>query len=156
MSRLILTVAFILCFSYPAWTHGELNYAKPELKNVDMTPHYQQQDHEYTKIKPIIDAKQRYREILEKLKDKHYKSLEINDAFSKLYLDSYIESLDPQKSYFLKSDIAEFNKWNAKLDDLLLDGEISPGYEMYNRFLRRAEDQLLKNIALLKNLMPWR
>ena len=151
MSRLISTIAFIVCSSYPAWSHGALNHAKPELKNVHTAPHYKKSDHEYTKIEPIIDAKQRYREILKKLREKHYKTLEINDAFSKLYLDAYIESLDPQKSYFLKSDIAEFNKWNAKLDDFLLDGEISPGYEMYNRFLLRAEDQLLKNLALLKS-----
>ena len=151
MLHLIQSIAFVVYFSYSAWGLGdETNSTQIDL-TVDKTPYYDTLEEKYTRIEPVIDAKERYQQILAKLQEKHYKRLEINDVFSKRYLNSYIESLDPQKSYFLQSDIVEFNKWSDLLDDLLLRGDISPGYIMYNRFLLRAEDQLLKNLTLLKS-----
>ena len=150
MSRLIQRFALVIFLSSPTWSHSEAEYKPTELK-LDKGSNHEISGHQYTRIAPIADAKRRYKEILEKLQEKHYKRLEINDALSKLYLNAYIESLDPQKSYFLESDIVEFNKWRNLLDDFLLNGEVSPGYAMYNRFLLRAEDQLLKNLTLLKS-----
>ncbi len=150
MSRLIQHFAFVIFLSSPTWSHSEAEY-KPTGLNLDKGSSHETSGHQYTRIAPIADAKRRYKEILERLQEKHYKRLEINDALSELYLDAYIESLDPQKSYFLESDIVEFNKWRNLLDDFLLNGEVSPGYAIYNRFLLRAEDQLLKNLTLLKS-----
>ena len=151
MLHLIQSIAFVVYFSYSAWGLGDETNSTQIDPTIDKIPYYDNLEKEYTRIEPVIDAKERYQQILAKLQEKHYKRLEINDVFSKRYLNSYIESLDPQKSYFLQSDIEEFNKWSDLLDDLLLRGDISPGYIMYNRFLLRAEDQLLKNLTLLKS-----
>ena len=153
MSRLIQNFALVIFLLSPTWSLSETKYNQTELK-LDIASSYKISGHQYTRIEPIADAKSHYKEILEKLQEKHYKRLKINDALSKLYLEAYIESLDPQKSYFLESDIVEFNQWRNLLDDFLLDSEVSPGYAMYNRFLLRAEDQLLKNLTLTLTLSP--
>ncbi|MGB4055969.1 MAG: tail-specific protease, partial [Porticoccaceae bacterium] len=91
-----------------------------------------------------------YREILDRLATRHYRGQEINDDLSKRYLAEYIEMLDPLKSYFLQSDIDNFNQWSTKLDDLARRGDVEPGFIMFNRLRDIALAQLKENIALLE------
>jgi carboxyl-terminal processing protease len=51
-----------------------------------------------------------YREILDRLATRHYRGQEINDELSARYLSTYIEMLDPLKSYFLAADINDFSQ----------------------------------------------
>ncbi len=92
-----------------------------------------------------------YREIVERLNSRHYRKATIDDQLSKRYLDAYLDMLDPQKSYFYQSDIDEFGKLALSLDDLLLSGDISPGYKMYNRLRERASARLVANKRLLES-----
>ncbi len=92
-----------------------------------------------------------YREILDRLATRHYRGQEINDDLSKRYLAEYIEMLDPVKSYFLQSDIDNFNQWSTKLDDLARRGDVEPGFIMFNRLRDIALAQLKENIALLES-----
>ena len=55
----------------------------------------------------------------------HYNSIEINDEFSEKMFDAYIELLDSQKKYFLASDYKEFKKYRLKLDNQLIDYDLS-------------------------------
>ena len=41
----------------------------------------------------------------------HYLPQKIDDAFSENVYDSFLESLDPSKRYFLQSDIDEFSTY---------------------------------------------
>ena len=52
----------------------------------------------------------------------------------------FIKSLDPAKTYFLKSDIAEFQQWNTKLDDQFKEGDFSAAFEIFKRFLQRVDE----------------
>lgn len=92
-----------------------------------------------------------YREILDRLATRHYRGQDINDELSQRYLSTYIEMLDPMKSYFLQSDIEEFNQWSTKLDDLARRGDLAPGFEMFNRLRDRLLEQLTANIELLES-----
>ena len=92
-----------------------------------------------------------YREIFDRLATRHYRGQIINDDLSARYLDHYIDQLDPTKSYFLQSDIDEFNQWRTKLDDLAKRGDVSPGFVMFNRLRERATARLKANIALLQD-----
>lgn len=92
-----------------------------------------------------------YREILDRLATRHYHGQEINDELSERYLNQYLESLDPTKSYFLQSDINFFSQWSTKLDDLARRGDVEPGFIMFNRLRERAVQQLNHNIALLES-----
>ena len=44
----------------------------------------------------------------------------VDDALSEKMMDRFIRSWDPQKLYFLKADIAEFETQKTLLDDQLL------------------------------------
>ena len=92
-----------------------------------------------------------FREILDRLATRHYRGQDINDELSQRYLSTYIEMLDPLKSYFLQSDIEEFNQWSTKLDDLARRGDVAPGFVMFNRLRDRLLEQLQANIALLES-----
>lgn len=92
-----------------------------------------------------------YREVLDRLASRHYRTQKVDDALSQRYLDEYIGLLDAGKNYFLQSDIDEFEQWRLKLDDLAKRGDIKPGFIMFNRLRDRAMAQLQNNIALLED-----
>ena len=92
-----------------------------------------------------------YREVLDRLASRHYRTQKVDDALSERYLDEYIGLLDAGKNYFLQSDIDEFEQWRLKLDDLAKRGDIKPGFIMFNRLRDRAMAQLQNNIALLED-----
>jgi carboxyl-terminal processing protease len=92
-----------------------------------------------------------YREILDRLATRHYRGQDLNDDLSQRYLSSYMDMLDPSKSYFLQSDVDEFKQWTNKLDDLARRGDVSPGFVMYNRLRDRMLAQVTANIALLES-----
>lgn len=90
-------------------------------------------------------------EIIEKLTTKHYRQQPVNDELSRNLLNQYVDQLDPAKSYFLQEDISEFKQWETKLDDMLKEGDLSAGFNIYNRYYKRALDRLQSNIALLES-----
>jgi carboxyl-terminal processing protease len=92
-----------------------------------------------------------YREVLDRLASRHYRTQPIDDALSQRYLDEYIGMLDAGKNYLLQSDINEFEQWRLKLDDLAKRGNIKPGFIMFNRLRDRAIAQLESNITVLED-----
>ena len=55
----------------------------------------------------------------------HFSPIEINDEFSKKAYASYIESLDPTKRFFIQSDVAEFQKYELAIDDLIRSKDLA-------------------------------
>ncbi len=55
---------------------------------------------------------------------RHINHPEINDALSERLLKRYLEIWDPQKLYFLQSDIDEFSQEKTSLDDRILKGDV--------------------------------
>src|SRR5688572_21068610 len=49
----------------------------------------------------------------------HLSQQAIDDRVSGLLVDGYVKELDPQKLYFLQSDIDSFNRSRTTLDDAL-------------------------------------
>ena len=92
-----------------------------------------------------------YREIFDRLATRHYQGQTIDDRLSERYLAQYIDQLDPIKGYFLQSDIEEFGRWSATLDDLAKRGDVTPGFIMFNRLRERATSQLADIITLLED-----
>tara|TARA_B100001094_G_scaffold47745_1_gene43066 strand:+ start:2653 stop:4782 length:2130 start_codon:yes stop_codon:yes gene_type:complete len=76
----------------------------------------------------------------------HYNSIEINDEFSEKMFDAYIELLDSQKKYFLASDYKEFKKYRLKLDDQLIDYDLS--------FFNLTHDRLITRISEVEKFYP--
>ena len=72
----------------------------------------------------------------------HYRKRTLNDALSKEILDRYLTSLDPNRSYFLASDIKEFSKFEVELDDALRDADLAPAFQIFRRLQTRMEERV--------------
>ncbi len=72
----------------------------------------------------------------------HYRNKVLDDAQSEQILQRYLEALDPNRSYFLASDIAEFEKYRHKLDDALRDIQLDAAFEIFKRMRLRLEQRV--------------
>ncbi len=103
--------------------------------------------------KPIDPKKEK--KILEiiynQLKTKHLIDKKIDDDFSKKVFKTYMDSIDSYKVFLLQSDITEFKKFETKLDDQLLNNDLSFFYLTYDRLKIRMQEGKIIYINLLKN-----
>jgi carboxyl-terminal processing protease len=88
--------------------------------------------------------------MLEKLGAKHYAGKPLDDELSKELLENYLDTLDPGRLYFLASDIANFQRWRLTLDDSLRQGNLEPGFDIFNLYQKRVVERLQKTIDLLE------
>lgn len=72
----------------------------------------------------------------------HYKKIDLNDSLSSVVFDNYINSLDYNKNYFLKSDINEFEKHRFEFDENLYLGKLLPAYQIFNRYKVRMGERI--------------
>lgn len=87
--------------------------------------------------------------IVDALASRHYVQSRLDDDLSSKIFDTYIEDLDPSKSYFLQSDIDEFEKYRLELDDALRRGNLNPAFDIFNRYHVRVISRFEKVIAIL-------
>ena len=88
--------------------------------------------------------------VVELLKRHHYNKPPLNDARSSKIFDSYIQMLDPSRSYFPATDLEEFGKWRNQFDDFLKGGNLEPGFIIYKRHLERLQNRLNYALGLLE------
>jgi carboxyl-terminal processing protease len=79
----------------------------------------------------------------------HYRQAPVNDPVSSLVLDRYLESIDGGRSYFLASDIQEFEQYRYELDDAITTGKLEPAFAIFNRFQQRNRERMAHAIKLL-------
>ena len=72
----------------------------------------------------------------------HISQHPIDDQISGKLLDRFVKSLDPQKLYFLQSDIDELSKYKTTLDDLVKAGNTQFAYDVWAIYLQRIERQM--------------
>ena len=70
----------------------------------------------------------------------HYSPKPINDAYSQDVYKHYFEMVDPSKRFFLKSDMAEFEKHKTKLDDYLNQGNLVFYKNTIDRLYQRVDE----------------
>lgn len=93
-------------------------------------------------------------ELIGELQSKHYSAVEIDDNFSSLLFDNYLDLLDGQHLYFLKSDVDELSAYRYTLDNSLQAGNVDAGFEIYNRYYRRVLERLIYAINRIENHIP--
>lgn len=96
----------------------------------------------WDKLQPDRDEVIASLNVVELLKRHHYSKPPLDDARSVIIYDSYIKLLDPSRSYFMASDIAEFDKWKTQFDDFLKSGDLNAGFTIYKRYLDRVKSRL--------------
>jgi carboxyl-terminal processing protease len=95
-------------------------------------------------------------EITARLSSGHYNKIVLNDRLSAEILDTYLNNLDPARSYFYQSDIDEFQKYRSQLDDDIINGDLEPAYLIYNRFQQRSSENLDAAIKRLQSDEPFK
>ena len=72
----------------------------------------------------------------------HYNKVTLNDSMSSVVYDNYFESLDPNKSYFLQSDLDYFEKYRYTIDDHLPEGNLDFAYQVFSIYRERSLDRM--------------
>lgn len=85
------------------------------------------------------------------LKQNHYRKIYLNDSLSEVIYDNYLESLDNNRAYFLKSDIEYFEKYKTELDDDLKRGNVDVAFQMFRMFRERANARLNHVFTLIND-----
>lgn len=70
----------------------------------------------------------------------HFDMRAIDDEFSSLVFDEFIQSLDPLKRHFLQSDIDDFEKYRFEIDDQIKSRDLTFFDLVYNRLQVRLTD----------------
>ena len=80
----------------------------------------------------------------------HYKAVPLDDALSSRVHDEYLRALDPEKLYFLQSDIDRLGVDRTRLDDAILTEDLRAPFEMFNLYEHRAAERLAYARGLLQ------
>ena len=84
----------------------------------------------------------------------YYSEIRINDELSSKILESYIDSMDGNKSYLLLSDIENFNNLSNQIDDMIGSQSLQPVFDMYEVYRTRAKERMayaLQQLELKKD-----
>ena len=90
-------------------------------------------------------------ELVQELQSKHYLEVEIDDNFSSIVFDSYLDTLDGSHLYFLKEDVDRLSAYRYTLDDSLKQGSVEPGFEIYNLYYKRILERIIYSIDRIEN-----
>ena len=86
-----------------------------------------------------------YGEIAQKvarlLPSTHLLQQPLNDDISRKAWTNFVNSLDPDHSYFLQRDINAFTNMQERIDDAVKAGDVSFPYEVYNVFCQRVQER---------------
>ncbi len=115
-----------------------------------------------TQLEPSKEEIKAARSSVLMLKHLHYEHKKLNDALSSLVFTRYLKDLDGSRSYFLASDVKEFEAYRLLLDDDLTKGELGHAFLIYSRFQQRGTERLnyvlrelsqgIENLDFSKNL----
>ncbi len=95
-------------------------------------------------IEPDGELSQTSAEVVSRLRHQHYQrtSIHMNDELSSTVLDRYLKELDREHSYFLASDIKEFEHYRYLLDDAFKTGNLKPAFTIFNRYEKRLVERI--------------
>jgi carboxyl-terminal processing protease len=89
------------------------------------------------------------------LEEAHYRHVLIDDHMSSQIFDRYIESLDGQHTYFLASDLKEFEQWRFRFDDMIHTGDVEPGFAIFARYQQRNRERIGAALKMLDTEPDW-
>ena len=92
-------------------------------------------------LKPSIDQRYATNLATKFLTNWHYKKTRLDDELSSKIFDGYLELLDPNRVYFLGTDIEVFERYRNGLDDALRHSDLLPAYEIFNAYVDRVRQR---------------
>lgn len=108
-----------------------------------------------TRVPPLADLSPQPRETLIDeaiagiLTRYHYGKARLDTTLSQKIFTHYLQDLDPNRSYFLQSDIDSFAPYRDTLDDAIRNGNLKPAFAIYNVYQKRVEQRIQYALKLL-------
>ncbi len=106
-------------------------------------------------LRPTIRQRLLAPRIATLLEQAHFSRKRMDDALSAQVFDRYLDSLDPQRSYFTAADIASFARWRNSFDDMIHSGDVAPGFQIFASFQQRNRQRLEYAVSLLAREPDW-
>lgn len=78
-----------------------------------------------------------------------YRAKPLDDQLSNEIHRRYLESLDSQKLFFTRADIARFDAYRNQHDDAIKNQELDPAYEIFKVYLQRVDERVAHARRLL-------
>ncbi|HET7923111.1 MAG TPA: carboxy terminal-processing peptidase [Gammaproteobacteria bacterium] len=79
----------------------------------------------------------------------HYGHAGLDDTLSRQIFQHYLEDLDPNRSYFLQSDVDGFAKYRDQFDNAIRRGNLRPAFDIYNVYQQRVSERIRYALGLL-------
>lgn len=95
-------------------------------------------------LEPMDEHNRATAEIVNRLAQQHYQrtQVRIDNNLSSIVYDRYLKELDGNRSYFLQSDINEFEQYRYRLDDAFRARRVDPAFAIFNRYQQRVAERL--------------
>lgn len=133
-TRVMASVFLSACLlGYSYWTYADL----------EVVP-----DSELTMNKELRED---IYQTLYRLRFEHYTRNDLNDDYSARTLDGFLKLLDPNKLYFSRKDITEFDKFRFEIDDLLKKRDAELGFQIFKVFRQRLDERAKKLTQLIQH-----
>jgi carboxyl-terminal processing protease len=89
------------------------------------------------------------------LEGMHYSGSKLDDRLSAIVYARYLESIDSQHTSLLASDIADFEQYKLRFDDMIRSGDVDPAFAIFARFQQRNRERIKFAIAQLDKEPDW-
>jgi carboxyl-terminal processing protease len=139
----ILPILIPLSLLFVVFLHGK-GQGKLEVAT------YQQGD-----LQPTDTQRKVERLVFGILSNYHYRKVPVNDSLSSKIFDAYLKNLDPNKVYFLASDIEEVEKYRYTIDEQLNLGDLTSAFQIYNLYQKRMMERFAYVDKIIKQPMDF-
>ncbi len=102
-------------------------------------------------LKPDPRQQKVAKEIAELVTTLSYKKIVLNDSISSVIFENYLKEMDGNRSYFLTSDIKNFEQYRYTFDNDLKNGDLSAAFFMFNTYQKRYNEKITFSIKQLDN-----
>ena len=106
-------------------------------------------------LQPTDTQKKVERLVFGILSNYHYRKVPVNDSLSSKIFDAYLKDLDPNKVYFLASDIEELEKYRFTIDEQLNLGDLTSAFQIYNLYQKRLMERFAYVEKIIKQPMDF-
>ncbi len=121
---------------YVAWVFG-LSFILGCLQTSAQT-----ESRELEVLKPLPEHENSLMVVLTLFNQYHYRKLPLNDSISNVVFENYISALDPNKIYFLQSEIDYFSRYQYQIDNDLQMGNLDFAYQLFGLYREKSLKRL--------------
>lgn len=100
-------------------------------------------------LEPTDEQRQAAVEIADSLRYGHYADINFDEAWSEDVFQRYLDILDNQRAYLLRSDIEPYRHLEADMADAIFNGDLDEAFALYDTFSERQRSRLESLLAQL-------